>query len=377
MTPRPQGARGNHAGPEAAGRPRRTITIKDVAREAGVHPSTVSRSLDPSQWNRVTPETRERVGRVARELGYRPDILASGFRRQRSRTIGVVVPDFGNPIYGQLIRGITLQLEREGYLALIVETRDEADRLGETLATLDARRVDGIITGATRERDVRSLRKFAAGGTPVVMAVRWVRSLDLPRVTNDDLRGGILAADHLLGLGHVQLAQVHGPDDIETFRERCQGFRRAAAAAGVVLDKPTDHAREPTVAEGRRLMHLLLESRSPRPTAVFAHSDAMAIGAIEALHEHGLSCPGDVSVIGYNDMPLVEHLDPPLSTVRMPTGEVGRIAAQTMLATLQGYQDSFASIALQPLLVARGSTARPHTAATAPRPAADRKAAHG
>ena len=358
-------------------RTRRTVTIKDVAREAGVHPSTVSRSLDPSQSMRVSSETRERVGRIASRLGYRPDILASGFRRQRSRTIGVVVPDFGNPIYGQLIRGITLQLEREGYLALIVETRDETDRLDETLEMLAARRVDGIITGATRERDVRTLRRFAGGGTPVVMAVRWIRTLDLPRVTNDDLRGGTLAAEHLLELGHVRLAQVHGPNDIETFRERCQGFRRAAAAAGIVVEEPADHGREPTVAQGRRLMNDLLESPGPRPTAVFAHSDAMAIGAIEALTQHGLRCPEDVSVIGYNDMPLVEHLDPPLSTIRMPTGEVGRIAAQTMLATLQGFQDSFASIALQPTLVVRGSTARPNTAATAHQPAADRKAAHG
>lgn len=376
MTPSPGGELNGEASTQSPVRPRRTVTIKDVAREAGVHPSTVSRSLDPSQSTRVSSETRERVGRVARELGYQPDILASGFRRQRSRTIGVVVPDFGNPIYGQLIRGITLQLERDGYLALIVESRDETDRLEETLAKLDARRVDGIITGATRERDVRALRRFSGGGTPVVMAVRWVRSLDLPRVTSDDLRGGELAAEHLLELGHVRLAQVHGPNDIETFRERCQGFRRTAASAGIVLDEPADHAQAPTVAEGRRLMHGLLESSASRPTAVFAHSDSMAIGGIEALTQQGLSCPRDVSVIGYNDMPLVEHLDPPLSTVRMPTGEVGRVAAQTMLAALQGYQDSFASIALQPTLVVRGSTARARTDPSDDRPTPDRRTAH-
>jgi LacI family transcriptional regulator len=362
---------------QASGRPRRTVTIREVARQAGVHPSTVSRSLDPSQSSRVSWETRERVGRIARDLGYTPDVLASGFRRQRSRTIGVVIPDFGNPIYGQLIRGITLQLERDGYLALIVETPDRSDRLDETLAMLESRRVDGIVTGATRERDVRVLRRFARGSTPILMAVRWVRALDLPRVTNDDLRGGALAAEHLIELGHVRLAQVHGPDDIETFRERCQGFRGSAASAGIVLDEPQAHGGEPTVAEGRRLMNALLASSRPRPTGVFAHSDAMAIGAIEALHQHGLSCPGDVSVIGYNDMPLVEHLDPPLSTIRMPTGEVGRVAAQMMLARLEGHQDTLASIALQPTLVGRGSTAWVQTDAGTGRLETIRRTAHG
>jgi LacI family transcriptional regulator len=210
---------------------------------------------------------------------------------------------------------------------LIVETRDRVDRLDEALETLSARRVDGIITAATRD---------------------------------DDLRGGTIAAEHLLDLGHVRLVQLHGPDDIETFRERCQGFRQAAAAAGVVLDEPADHAAEPTVAEGRQLMHRLLEQSDEPPTAVFAHNDAMAIGAIEALTEHALRCPEDVSVIGYNDMPLVEYLNPTLSTVRMPTGEVGRVAVHTMLAALSDAHDSLASIALQPTLVARGSTAPPH-----------------
>jgi LacI family transcriptional regulator len=170
-------------------RRQRPVTIKDVARTAGVHPSTVSRSLDPTH-TAISAGTRDRVLQAARTLGYRPDILASGFRRRRSRTIGVVIPDFGNPIYGQLIRGITLQLEREGYVALIVETRDRVDRLDEALETLSARRVDGIITAATRERDVRILRKVARRGIPIVMAVRWVRESNAVHGAHADRGGG-------------------------------------------------------------------------------------------------------------------------------------------------------------------------------------------
>jgi LacI family transcriptional regulator len=335
------------------------VTIKDVAREAGVHPSTVSRSLDPLQASRVAAPTRDHVLAVAKKMGYRPDMMASSFRRQRSLTIGVVIPDFGNPIYAQLVRGISTQLEREGYLALIMEISDEPDRLQQALSTLESRRVDGIITGATRERDARHLKRAARGGLPIVMAVRWIRHVDLPRVTNDDLRGGTLAAEHLLGLGHRRLAQVHGPDDIETFRERCEGFRGTLARAGIKSPEPAEHARTPTVDEGRRLMRLLLAKRKPRPTAIFAHNDHLAIGAIEALEEAGLRCPDDVSVIGYNDIPLTEHLDPALSTIRMPTGEIGRVAAQSLLAAIHTREWSATPIALQPTLVPRLSTSRP------------------
>lgn len=335
----------------------RTVTLKDVAREAEVHPSTVSRSLDPFQASRVSTATRERVLKVAQSMHYRPDLMASSFRRQRSLTIGVIIPDFGNPIYAELVRGISLQLERDGYAALIVETRDDLDRLQAALTTLESRKVDGIITAATREHDARYLRRVARSGLPVVMAVRWVRSVNLPRVTNDDLRGGTLAAEHLLSLGHTRLAQVHGPEDIETFRERCDGFRRALAHAGLNAPEPADHGEAPTVDEGRRIMRTILASRRPHPTGIFAHNDLMAIGAIEALGEAGLRCPEDVSVIGYNDIPLTEHLDPPLSTIRMPTREVGRIAAQTVLAAVQGTEETATSIALQPTLVPRASTA--------------------
>lgn len=331
---------------------------KDVAQMAGVHPSTVSRSLDPLQSGRVRPETRQRVLDAARHLDYQLDLVASGLRRQRTFTIGVLVPDFGNPIYAQLIRGINRRIERHGYTAVMLDTEDNHERVVAGLKLLTDRRVDAVITAASRAGDAAALRQLVRNRIPVVMAVRWIRGLSVPIVANDDLRGGALAAAHLIELGHRDCVQLHGPRDIETFNERCRGFRDTLATAGLSAAEPTGHAAAPTVAEGRRLMRALLAERDGgRPTAVFAHNDLMAVGAIEALAEAGLRCPDDVSVIGYNDSPLTGHLDPPLSTIRMPTGEVGRVAAETALGLIDGVATSAVVISLRPELVARGSTA--------------------
>lgn len=349
----------------AAGRvglhhPTMPATAKDVAREAGVHPSTVSRSLDPKQSSRVSSVTRKRVVEVANRLGYHPDFTASSLRRQRSMTIGVITPSFSNPIYGELIHGIGTQLERAGYLALTLEDPDGAGRMGVALATLRARRVDGIVCASARAADALALRKAAAGGIPLVLALRWTPEAGLPQVLNGDAQGATLAAEHLLGLGHRTLIQLPGPQDITTFTERARGFRETVLSASAVH---LDHdliAATPTVDEGRRVMGELLAGGGIHgATAIFAHNDLLAIGAIDVLRESGLGCPGDISVIGYNDNALTDHLNPPLSTIRMPIDEMGRLAARRIIQAVTGEGELPETITLPPELVVRDSTAPP------------------
>ncbi|MFS8498665.1 MAG: LacI family DNA-binding transcriptional regulator [Micromonosporaceae bacterium] len=356
--PTRRGGRDRDPAPAAVDLPPRG-TLKDVAAAAGVHPSTASRSLDPTQAFRVRAETRQRVLAAAAQLGYRPHRLAGSLRRQRTSTVGVLVADYETAIHAELLRGISTRLERDGYVPISLETQDRHDRLLTSIRILVEHRVDGVITAATRKQDLGALRDLVRSGTPVVMAVRYFRGAGIPIVANDDLRGGALAAEHLVRLGHRHLAQLHGPDDVEPFNERSLGFRSVLSRAGLPDPDPVAYADTPTVEEGRRLMHLVLERSTPRPTAVFAHNDLIAIGAIEALHEAGLSCPGDVSVVGYNDMPLTEHLVPSLTTVRMPTVEVGRVAAETLLELIHDRDRAPVSITLEPQLVARASTAPP------------------
>jgi LacI family transcriptional regulator len=332
-------------------------TLKDVARIAGVHPGTASRALDPAKMWLVTPKTRARVEAAARELGYRPDIVARSLRSGSTKTIGVVVVNLSNPFVGEVIHGIAGFLYPRGFMPLTIETFDEGERLALALATLRSRRVDAVIVTAARAADAATLRASVQDGLRVVLAVRHLPGLDVPTVVHDDADGGRLAAEHLLGLGHRLLGELRGAQDVQPFLERSRAFRQTiAAAGGAVVDLP-DFASDPAADEGRRLMKGYLASDGELPTAFFAHNDAMAIGAIDALRQVGLSCPEDVSVIGYNDAPLSDHVTPPLTTVRYPSDEVGRFAAEMALSHIEDRDRPGARVSFPAELVVRGSTA--------------------
>lgn len=337
----------------------RVATAKDVAREAGVHQSTVSRALDPAQADRVSPETRLRVEQAARRLNYAPNLGARDLRSQRTMTIGVLIPSFGNPVYGSLVRGISAELEQRRYHALVIETPDGRDRLASALATLQGRRVDGVIIGSGRAGDAEAIRRLADAGVPVVQALRWLEDLDAPAVINDDELGGELAARHLLALGHRRLAEIAGPEAISNFTARSRGFRRAAEAGGAEVVGGRFQAQAPTIHEGRRATGRVFDLERGI-TAVFAHNDLLAVGALEALAARRLRCPDDVSIVGYNDTPLSAHLAPPLTTVRMPIDPMGHLAARRLLDIIDGADPSGMSISMPPRLLVRGSTARPH-----------------
>lgn len=334
---------------------RGAATARDVAREAGVHQSTVSRALDPAQMARVSAETRARVQQAAQRLDYQPHLGARHLRRQRSMTVGVLIPSFRNPIYGSLVRGIDVELERLGYQAVVIDTRDADGRLPHALGALQGRRVDGIICGAARDDDVGALERIASSGLPLLLALRDLDGPSWVRIMNDDEAGGRLAAEHLISLGHRRLAELAGPGEIASFPARSRGFRAAAAAAGVEVAPFDELAAAPVLEEGLRVGARLLD-RLDGVTGIFAHNDLLAVGVISALRERGLDCPDDVSVVGYNDSPLTEFLDPPLSTVRMPVDDMGRMSAQRIVELIDGVTPSPTVVSLQPRLIARAST---------------------
>jgi LacI family transcriptional regulator len=337
----------------------RSITLKDVAKAAGVHVSTASRALDPSKSWRISPETIERVNLAAERLGYTPDMIAKGLKRGTTMMVGVVVPDLNNPFMGPMIRGISEQVEQRGLVTVVTETREDHDRLERTLNSMLARRVDAIVVAAARNTDLYLLADFARKIPVFMLAVRNITASGLPHITQDDRHGGELAGEHLAELGHKVVAQLRGPNDIELFEDRNEGFRRAAATAGLVEVTVSESAREVTVGEGRRLMELTLDqNRSNPPTAVFGHADVMAIGAIEALEAHQLRCPEDISVIGYDDAPLVSHVNPPLSTIRLPGDELGRLAGAAVIDLMDDPSGSYAE-SIPAELIVRASTGPP------------------
>jgi len=333
----------------------KAVTLKEVARAAGVHAATVSRALDPDRQSLVNPETRERVQQVALDLGYQINAFARSLRKGSSGMVGVVVADVANPFLPPILRGIEQEIRNDGLLLLIAETHDDSETLAEILAHLVSRRVDALILCAAHQGDLAQIRQ-AADSMPVVLAVRSVEGSGLPTVTHDDFMGGQLVAEHLVGLGHQRIAQLRGPRDISSFAGRAAGYSSVMARTAARDVSADDIATAPTTAEGFRLAAQLLGRQSDRPTAIFAHNDLMAVGALDAIRKAGLQCPVDVSVVGYNDAPLTDHLSPSLTSVRLPSLEVGRLAARVALARLKGDEAPGKVEQLPPTLVPRESS---------------------
>jgi LacI family transcriptional regulator len=335
-----------------------TVTIRDVARVARVHPGTVSRALNAETRALVNQETAERVMRAAEELGYRPNRIARGLKTSRSYTIGVLIPDITNPLFPPILRGIEDRLDDGGYTSLIVNTDNDPERERSHLEAMRARQVDGFIS-ATARLDRELLADIAAAGTPLVLVNRSLEDGSVPAVTVNDRQGIRLAVEHVAQLGHELIGHVGGPQNISTGHRRHLGFLEAMRACG--LQVPSEHVRFGRgfiEEEGARVCAELLHSDRDL-SAIVAANDRLAIGCYDALEARGLRCPEDVSIVGFNDMPFIERLRPPLTSVRVPQREIGTVAADLLLQRLADGSQTAREILLEPTLIIRGSTAPP------------------
>jgi LacI family transcriptional regulator len=333
-----------------------SVTLRDVARAAGVHTATVSRALNEQTRGLINDETARRVIAEAARLGYRPNSIARGLKTNRSYTVGVVVPDLRNPLFPPILRGIEERLEPSGYTSLLANTDNDPERERLGFDALRARQVDGYIT-ATAQREHPLLHEVAAAGRPLVLVNRVADTVDLPSVTADDRGGMRMAVEHVHELGHERIAYVGGSPALSTGAGRRDGFVRAMSELGLAIDDDrvavgVAYAEE----EGARLTRDLL-SRGETPTAIVAGNDLMALGCIDALREAGLDVPGDVSVVGFNDMDFSERFCPPLTTIRVPHHELGVQAAELLLERLASPASETRHVVLPVELVVRGSTA--------------------
>lgn len=306
-------------------------TIQDVARAAGVHPGTASRALNPELVGRTAPETTRRVREAAAQLGYVPDQFGRSLRTRRSHTIGVLIPDLGNPVFPPIVRGIEDGLRGAGYEALIANTDDSAEREEQLITVLAARRCDGYIIASSRQEDP-AVEALLQSKTPVVLVNRLMTTATAS-VASDDAAGVHAAVTHLVELGHTDIAHVSGPAALSMTQVRRSAFVDAMTAAGLAADPDLiETADRYAVDEGHRAFSRLLDRRTP--TAVVAGNDMIAIGCYSALRARGFRCPADVSVIGFNDMPLSGFLDPALTTVAIPQYDIGVSAAQLVLGLI-------------------------------------------
>jgi LacI family transcriptional regulator len=336
--------------------PEPAVTLKDVARLARVHPATASRALNPETRLLVSEETARRVLAAAADLGYRPNTVARSLRTRRSHTVGVLIPDLNNPLFPPMIRGLADRLEADGYIALIGNTDSDEAREHRVFDQMRARHVDGYVLATAHLRNPL-LDDAARAGVPVVLMNRIAEDYSFPSVTVDNERGVKMAIGHLTALGHRAIACLAGPQDVSTGLTRYRGFQ--AAMAGARLEVPPGRvafAHAFTIEEGYRCAQEILAAGGC--TAVAAGNDMLAVGCYLALDEAGLNCPADMSVVGFNDMPFISMLRPPLTTVAFSHYQVGAEAAQLLLERLNG-TDTVKVLYLAPELIVRGSTARP------------------
>jgi len=339
-------------------------TIKQVAARAGVSIKTVSRVINGSVY--VSEAARRRVARAIAQLNYRPNALARGLVTGRSRSIGLVIADIANPFFPPMVRAIEDAAAARGYNVILCDTDEDADRERGAISVLLERKVDGLILSASRVPEA-FLRQLAVDRVPLVVVNRVVRHPRIAAVLVDSVAGGRLATEHLLAMGHRRIAYLAGPCASFSNRSRLRGYRQALARAGLPFDPDLVAGGATSLAAGREAMRVLLGLDRP-PTAVFAFDDLMALGALEELRRRGLRVPGDVAIVGFDDIDLAAFVDPPLTTVAQPKVEMGRLAATRLLDMVEGKSSAARRIVtLAPQLVVRHSCgAKPGQAAHAP-----------
>lgn len=339
----------------------RRVTLKDIARATGVHPSTVSRALAPDARAVVSRAAVDRIVAVAEAMGYRGDQIARSLRTGRSRTVGVVVPDITNPVFPPILRGIEQVLEPAGYAPLVVNTDNIAEREARLLRALRERGVDGVIHAAVL-RDSQAVGAMAAEGVPVVTLNRRVDGGTVPSVINDEAEGMRLALTHLADLGHRRIAAIAGPSALSTGDMRDAAMRATLPRLGLPLDDRLIVAAETFAeAEGRRCTDVLL-SRGIAFTAIACANDRLALGALDGLQAAGLACPDDVSVTGFNDMPMLDRIAPRLTTVRIGQAEAGACAAEWLLDMIHGSAPAAVGEIVLPVALVIGESTAPPTA---------------
>nr|BFE71523.1 LacI family DNA-binding transcriptional regulator [Actinoplanes digitatis] len=327
------------------------VTIKDVARVAGVSPSTVCRAL--STPNLVRDETCDRVRRAAADLGYSPNRAARGLITGRTANIGLIVPDLGNPFFPGVVKGIQARAREADYAVFLADTDEDPAAETQLVRTL-AKQVDGLVLCSPRMSE-QELRGFAAE-TPLVMLNRRVGWL--PAITFANVDGMRQAVTHLTALGHRRIAYVAGPRTSWSNRERARGLRAAAASAGAALVEVGPvlpqfdggvAAADPVLAAG--------------VTAVIAYNDVIALGLLSRLHARGIAVPAEISVIGFDDIPMAAMVHPSLTTVGLPMESCGRAGVDLLLGLLQDparYGTTRRELGTH--LMVRGSTGAPPNA---------------
>ncbi|WP_448664717.1 LacI family DNA-binding transcriptional regulator [Sphingomonas sp. CJ20] len=327
-------------------------TIIEVAAAAGVSTATVSRVL--SQPERVAERTRRRVLEVVEALGYRPNVAARSLRTARAGKILLTVPDISNPFFASVIRGAEEAARDAGYAVVVGDTRHDTQVEEQYAEMLSRREVDGLVfLGHRLPASLTPLLARLGAAAPIVNGCEYSPDIGVPSVHIDNATASSDAMEHLIALGHRDIGIITGPPISPISRDRLAGAIRAAERSGLerrLHVRAGDYSARSAVEQARHLL-------DGKVTALFCFSDEMAFGAISAIGDAGLSCPGDISVIGFDDLPIARYFHPALTTIAQPKGLIGRRAVELLADILRGAESPARQVTLGHELVVRNSTA--------------------
>jgi DNA-binding LacI/PurR family transcriptional regulator len=328
------------------------VTLTDVAQVAGVSIATASRVLSQSDYP-VREETRDRVLQAAEHLGYRPNLTARGLRTDRTYTLGVVLQNVSENVSSSILRGILDYLMHTSFSALILNTDYDPEVEAEVVKDLVQRTADGVIFVDTAKHSVDEVVPYT-GIPSIYVNRRYQRAVEEHCVVPNNRLNAYLVTEHLTRLGHRAIAHISGPQGWDATLERVGGYREALRVHGLPVEPDLIERGDWQLPSGYQAAAALLR-RDPRPTAVFASSDRMALGAIYAAKDAGLDVPGDVAVVGYDDREFARFVRPSLTTIRMPGYEMGQEAARLLVSRIEGRAESGGVIAVPGELVVRAS----------------------
>jgi DNA-binding LacI/PurR family transcriptional regulator len=329
-------------------------TIIDIARESGVSKSTVSRVISKDGY--VSEEAKSRVLDAMKKLDYTPNFIARGMRTNRSDTIGFFVPDYSNPFYTELYKGIESVARKEGYVSLVCHTGEDSETELHYIQELLKRKVDGVIFCTyNRTKESTAYLTELSRKLPIVFMDPVFNDLGFSSVTSDGRAGIKLAVEHACSLGCKKIAYISGPQIHEVTKERLNGYLDGLNFCGCFHDKSLVYSGNFSLESGGEAAKYFLSLQNV-PDAILAATDVMAIGALKELRTRGVNVPEDIKVIGFDNIPLCELVDPPLTTVSQPIAELGISAAEILLNKIRTPDSPNKQIAMQCTLIKRKSS---------------------
>jgi LacI family transcriptional regulator len=332
-------------------------TLKDIAQRTGFSVSTISRVLhDSSKKYKIGDETKERIRKVAEELGYRPNSLARGLRLQQTNEIGIVVPDISNPFFSALIKSFATELRKGGYNFIVYESDENITLERASIKSLLEKRVDGLIIASVGQ-DFAHLRVLCETGVPMVTVDRCFDLLDVDSVSVDNVKGALLAVSHLIREGHNRIAFIQGLPGTYANTARLQGYKLALEGARIPIDERLIVGDDFRSMNGYLETKLLLKMTSP-PSAIFTAGDLIALGALEACKENGYRIPNDISLVTFDDPVFATFLSPALTAVEQPVSKMAEMAVAMLYRRMRTPNDERRHVLLDPKLNVRNSVAR-------------------